>query len=74
MPLDGDPRAAWVLVTEDTAHQRQITIRRVAYAIEETLEQVDRVAGYPALASPERLDAYKQMLRTGIHWRVHLGE
>jgi hypothetical protein len=72
MPLDGDPRASWVLVTEEAARRRHITIRRVAYAIEETLGQVDRVADYPGFESPGRRDAYKQMLRTGIHWRVHL--
>jgi predicted phosphodiesterase len=72
MPLDGDPRASWVFVTEEPAGRRQITIRRVAYAVEETLGQIDRVADYPAFESPGRRAAYKQMLRTGIHWRVHL--
>ena len=51
-----------------------VTIRRVEYEINEILEMVDANADYPDFDQPGMQRAYKKMLQTGIHWRVHLNE
>jgi predicted phosphodiesterase len=74
MPLDGDPRAAWVLVKQSPGELPVVTIQRVEYDIDEILEMVDANADYPDFDQPGKHQAYKRMLQTGIHWRVHLHE
>jgi predicted phosphodiesterase len=64
-PLDGDPRPSWALLNGD------VTLRRVAYDIERAVDMID-ANDYPNLEDPAMRRAYKQMLRTGIHWRMHL--
>ncbi len=66
--LDGDPRLSWVLIEED-----HLAIRRVEYDIQKALALVDE-AGYPIGQNQARREAYKKMLLTGWHWRVHLQE
>ena len=73
-PLDGDPRAAWVLAEGAPEESPTVTIRRVEYKISEILAMVDANVDYPDFDQPGMLHAYKQMLQTGIHWRVHLNE
>jgi len=73
-PLDGDPRAVWVLVEQSPEELPNVTIRRVAYEINEILDMVDTNADYPDFDQPGMQRAYKRMLQTGIHWRVHLNE
>jgi hypothetical protein len=46
----------------------------VAYEINEILDMVDTNADYPDFDQPGMQRAYKRMLQTGIHWRVHLNE
>lgn len=65
--LDGDPRPSWVLVDETGTP----TIRRVDYDIEEAIALMD-TTGYMLSDPPNKRAAYQKMLRTGLHWRVHL--
>jgi predicted phosphodiesterase len=74
LPLDGDPRAAWVMVEQSQGEPPNVTIRRVEYEIGEILEIVEANADAPDLDQPGMQQAYKRMLQTGIHWRVHLEE
>ena len=74
MPLDGDPRATWVLVEQSPGELPVITIRRVEYEIKKILEIVDSNPDYPDFDQPGMHSAYKKMLQTGNHWRVHLQE
>ena len=70
--LDGDPRPSWLLVEESPDGTRHHGIRRVAYDIEQTVALVDARPDYADFLVPNRREAYKMMLRTGIHWRAHL--
>jgi predicted phosphodiesterase len=74
MPLDGDPRASWVLCEPRSGQRPSLNIRRVAYDVDATWRLVDQAAavGYPRFEQPDRLRAYKQGLASGTHWRVHL--
>ena len=65
--LDGDPRASWVLM------DGEVSIRRVEYDVERAVRMMEE-AGYPMLQDPHKDWAYKEMLRTGIHWKAHLRE
>lgn len=71
MPLDGDPRPAWVLL-EDTGKEPGITIRRVDYAIEEMMTLIDATPDYPDFKDANFKSAYKMMLTTGTHWRAYM--
>jgi predicted phosphodiesterase len=73
-PLDGDPRAAWVMVEQSPGNRPVVSIRRVEYKIGEILEMIDTNPDYPDFGHPGMLHAYKRMLQTGIHWHVHLNE
>lgn len=64
-PLDGDPRASWALV------DGEVSIRRVEYDVESAIRMLEET-GYPMLEDPSKDWAYKEMFRTGIHYRVHL--
>lgn len=73
MPLDGDPRPAWVLLEADAAGKQALTIRRVSYDIALIHELIDATPDYPSIrAIPGFGEAYKQGLTTGRHWRLHL--
>jgi hypothetical protein len=74
LPLDGDPRAAWVLVDHNPGKPPVITIQRTEYEIGKTLEIIDKNEDNPDFNKPGMQDAYKKMLQTGIHWRAHLQE
>ena len=74
LPLDGDPRPAWALVEQTAGEPPVVTIRRVKYEIGEILEIVDFHPDAPDFERPGMQHAYKKMLQTGIHWRVHLIE
>jgi predicted phosphodiesterase len=73
-PLDGDPHPTWVLVEQSPGELPVVTIRRVEYEIDEILEMADANADYPDFNQPGMQRAYKMMLQTGIHWRVHFNE
>ena len=70
--LDGDPRPSWVLVEELPRGESTVTIHRFDYDIDLILETVDATPEYPGYVHPGRKEAYKRMLKTGIHWRTHL--
>jgi hypothetical protein len=74
MPLDGDPRASWVLCEPAVGGRPSLSIRRVAYDVDAAWRLVDQVAaaGYPGFDRPDRLQAFTQGLATGLHWRTHL--
>jgi predicted phosphodiesterase len=70
LPLDGDPRAGWVLIEDHPTGQRQISIRRLEYPIDETIAMVDATPEYPGFARPGRQEAYRTMLRNGRYWKT----
>jgi hypothetical protein len=74
LPLDGDPRAAWVLVEQTPGEPPAVSIRRVEYEIPAILQIVDSNSDAPDFERPGMQQAYKKMLQTGLHWRVHLHE
>jgi len=71
MPLDSDPRPAWILL-EETGKEPGITIRRVDYAIEEMMTLIDATPDYPDFKDANFKSAYKMMLTTGTHWRAYM--
>lgn len=71
-PLDGDPRAAWVLLEGSPDEEQTLSIRRVEYDIPATLRLIDATPDYPDLKIPGYHEAYKKWIQTGIHWRAHL--
>ncbi len=77
MPLDGDPRASWVMVTnfvrgEFPQSECMATIHRVPYNIDDTLVLINNTPDYPDFAKPGVKEAYKKMLQTGVFWKAHL--
>jgi protein phosphatase len=74
MPLDGDPRAVWALLEQNEGEPPVVSIRRVAYDLNTILQIVDSHPDYPHAGRPGMQQAYKKMLQTGIHWRVHMNE
>jgi predicted phosphodiesterase len=69
MPLDGDPRASWVLLETKAGEENKITIRRVPYDLKQALTMVDDVPDYPDFLIPSRREAYKKILATGRFWK-----
>jgi hypothetical protein len=67
LPLDGNPRAAWVLVEEQPAGDLKIAIRRVAYDIAYIRRLVDSAPDYPDFQAPGEKETYKKWLATGAH-------
>ncbi|MEP7136646.1 MAG: metallophosphoesterase family protein [Chloroflexota bacterium] len=72
MPLDGDPRPAWIQVTEASAGNLDIAIRRVEYDIALIHNLIDQNPGYYDFKDLEFKEAYKKCLATGIHWKEHI--
>jgi predicted phosphodiesterase len=72
MPLDGDPRAGWVLVEDFPSGERRITLQRLAYDIDASLALVDATPDYPTFAQLGVQQAYRKMLMTGNHWKTFL--
>ena len=71
-PLDGNPRAAWVVLTENSKGDQIVRIRRVAYDIDKILQLMDQMPDYPSFQNPDNLEAHKKWLLTGVYWREHL--
>lgn len=69
-PLDGDPRPSWVLLEGEPGSGCSLSIRRVEYDINRAIRMIDAV-DYLGFQGPKRQNAYKKMIQTGIHWRVH---
>jgi predicted phosphodiesterase len=72
MPLDGDPRAAWVLLEQTPAGSPSATIRRVDYDIPAMQRWFDDVLDYPAFLRPGVRAAFKKWVATGIYWKAHM--
>jgi predicted phosphodiesterase len=70
LPLDGDPRGAWVLM-EQNADYWQPSIRRVAYDIDKAVALLTE-QGFRDFMGVDMTNAYIKMLQTGIHWRAHV--
>jgi predicted phosphodiesterase len=70
--LDGDPRAAWVLVEEMPKGNQTITICRVEYDVSRTHQMIDLTLDYPDFKVPGVQGAYKKWLASGIHWKAYL--
>ena len=71
VPLDGDPRPSWLLVSGSADGLPEILFRRVDYDIARMHTLIDQTPDYPDFAVPGRKEAYKQWLSTGIYWKVH---
>jgi predicted phosphodiesterase len=74
MPLDGDPRPAWVLVDQSPGATPIVTIRRIEYEIKTILDIVNANLDYPSFEQPGKQRAYAKMLQTGTFWRTHFNE
>lgn len=71
LPLDGDPRASWVLL-DGTTSPSQIIIRRVEYDLSAFLASVDQTPDYPDFDRPNFIHAYKKMFETATHWSASM--
>ena len=67
LPLDGDPRPAWVLAEDLPGSNLTITIRRVEYDITRIHHLVDDTPDYPSFLVPGEKESYKKWLETGFH-------
>lgn len=74
LPLDGDPRAAWVLWKPDAPGEEAVSIRRVGYNVCQAQQMIAATPTYLAGDRPGMRAAHQKMLETGIHWRAHLDE
>jgi predicted phosphodiesterase len=72
MPLDGDPRAAWVVLNAGADGALEITPCRTPYPIDQTLEIIERTPDYPSFTRPGVREAYGRMLASGVHWRAYV--
>ena len=72
MPLDGDPRPAWVLAQSNGVGLPRLEIRRVDYNLDEQLRRIDQTLDYPDFDNPQVRWAFKRWAETGIYWRAHL--
>lgn len=66
-PLDGDPRAVWVLVDEPAGREAEITIQRVVYDLAAFHALVDATGDYPDFQRPGAQERYKLRRSTGGH-------
>ena len=64
LPLDDDPRPAWVLAEERPGGELNLTIRRVEYDVARILHLVDHTPDYPGFQKPSRKETYKNWLET----------
>ena len=69
LPLDGDPRSAWVMLENEPGKESLLTIHRVAYDIEQMLHMVDEALNYPDFKTISDRQAYKKTLENGLFWR-----
>jgi hypothetical protein len=67
LPLDGDPRAAWVMVEELPDEEPALTVRRVQYDITRIRRINDQTPDYPDFRMAGYQEAYKKVLATGAH-------
>jgi predicted phosphodiesterase len=65
MPLDGDPRPAWVMLENHLGYESLISIRRITYEIERMYQMIDDADDYPNFKMPADREAYKRLLATG---------
>jgi len=65
MPLDGDPRPAWVMLENHPGQASLVTIRRVTYKMERMLQMIDDISDYPDFKANAGREAYKKTLATG---------
>ena len=73
-PLDGDPRAAWGMVTRDAGGDWKVDLRRLEYPIQRTHQMIDQTPDYPDFKQPGFREAYKKWFATGILWTHRLEE
>ncbi|MFN8412433.1 MAG: metallophosphoesterase family protein [Anaerolineales bacterium] len=72
MPLDGDPRPSWALMTKNNSGEQSISIRRVTYDISSTLQLIDNTPDYYDFQTPGFQEAYKKMFLYGNYWRTYM--
>jgi len=72
LPLDADPRPAWVLWQPDLPGAAGLSIRRVDYQVSLVQNMIAETPGYLAWDRPGKRQAHLKMFATGLHWRVHL--
>jgi predicted phosphodiesterase len=69
LPLDGDPRPAWVMLEGEPGEKYRVFNRRIDYDLEPIFRLVDETLDYPGFESMRMKAAYQQCLKTGIIWR-----
>jgi hypothetical protein len=74
LPLDSDPRAAWVLMEERPGKELAVNIRRVDYDIARMHRLIDETPDYPDFKQPGFHEGYKRMLSTGVYWQDLLAD
>ncbi len=67
LPLDGDPRPAWVLVEGLPDGGLNVSLRRVEYDLARIHRLVDDTPDYPRFLAPGGKEDYKKWLETGVH-------
>ena len=70
LPLDSDPRSAWVLLDEASG-KTEITLHRVSYDLDELFALIDHTPDYPKFDQPNFKYAYKKMFETATHWSAY---
>jgi len=69
MPLDGDPRPAWVLIERNSEGSYQLSPKRTEYDIDQICQLIEDCPDYPDFQSPGMKAAYQQCLKTGVIWK-----
>jgi predicted phosphodiesterase len=72
MPLDGDPRPSWVMISNNENGLQDISIRRVTYNLSALFQRIDCTPDYYDFQMPGYQEAYKQMFLHGNHWQVYM--
>jgi predicted phosphodiesterase len=69
MPLDGDPRPSWAMLTVSNSGSQSVSIRRVDYDISAMLQLIDSARDFYDIRETGFSEAYKKMFLHGRFWR-----
>jgi len=72
VPLDGDTCPSWATCELGEGSAAKVELRRTEYDLTEMLRKIDALDPGCALFYGGRTkETYREMFRTGIHWKVH---
>ena len=69
MPLDGDPRPSWAMLTVGSSGSQSVSVRRVDYDISSMLQLIDNARDFYDIRGTGFSEAYKKMFLYGRFWR-----